>query len=54
MSRAWSAELRGLEPAELAQTMWRNSVAALPRLAAFADVMAPAGVMRIRQQFLTR
>ena len=37
-------ELRGLEPAELAQTMWRNSVAALPRLAAFADVMAPAGV----------
>lgn len=34
-------ELRGLEPAALAQAMWRNSVAALPRLAAFADAMAP-------------
>ena len=35
------AELRGVSERELADTMWRNSVAALPRLAAFADVMAP-------------
>ncbi len=36
-------ELRGLEPPALAQAMWRNSVAALPRLAAFAETMAPVG-----------
>jgi TatD DNase family protein len=35
------AELRGVSERELAD-MWRNSVAALPRLAAFADVMALA------------
>ena len=35
------AELRGLPERELADIMWRNSVAALPRLAAFADIMAP-------------
>ncbi|GJG93158.1 TatD family hydrolase [Cupriavidus pauculus] len=35
------AELRGVPEPELARVMWRNSVAALPRLAAFADVMAP-------------
>ncbi|CAG2153582.1 putative metal-dependent hydrolase YjjV [Cupriavidus campinensis] len=34
-------ELRGVPEPELAQAMWRNSVAALPRLAAFADIMAP-------------
>ncbi len=36
-------ELRGLEPPALAQAMWRNAVAALPRLAPFADAMAPSG-----------
>lgn len=35
------AELRGLGEPELAAIMWRNAVAALPRLAAFADIMAP-------------
>ncbi|WP_066738803.1 TatD family hydrolase [Cupriavidus sp. D384] len=35
------AELRGVPERELAETMWRNSVAALPRLGAFADIMAP-------------
>ena len=35
------AELRGVPERELADIMWRNSVAALPRLAAFANVMAP-------------
>ena len=35
------AELRGLPERELADAMWRNSVAALPRLATFADVMEP-------------
>jgi len=35
------AELRGMSEPALAPVMWRNSVAALPRLAAFADVMAP-------------
>ncbi|WP_423193126.1 TatD family hydrolase [Cupriavidus sp. H18C2] len=35
------ADLRGLPERELADAMWRNAVAALPRLAAFADVMAP-------------
>ncbi|WP_454763557.1 TatD family hydrolase [Cupriavidus campinensis] len=34
-------ELRGLAERELAHVMWQNSVAALPRLAAFADIMAP-------------
>lgn len=37
------AALRGLEEAELATAMWRNSVAALPRLAAFSAIMAPPG-----------
>jgi TatD DNase family protein len=37
------AALRGLEEAELAAAMWRNSVAALPRLAAFSAIMAPPG-----------
>lgn len=36
-------ELRGIGEAELARAMWHNSVAALPRLAAFAGVMAPPG-----------
>lgn len=35
------AELRGVSERELADLMWRNSVAALPRLGAFADIMAP-------------
>lgn len=35
------AELRGVPERELAHVMWRNSVAALPRLGAFADIMAP-------------
>lgn len=35
------AELRGVPERELADIMWRNSVAALPRLGAFADIMAP-------------
>ncbi|PLP99964.1 TatD family hydrolase [Cupriavidus pauculus] len=35
------AELRGLPERALADVMWRNSVAALPRLGAFADIMAP-------------
>ncbi|KWR90334.1 TatD family hydrolase [Cupriavidus sp. IDO] len=39
------AELRGLEEAELATAMWRNSVAALPRLAAFSAIMAPPGAV---------
>lgn len=34
-------ELRGLDAAPLAQAMWRNSVAALPRLGAFASTMFP-------------
>lgn len=35
------AELRGVAPRELADIMWRNAVAAIPRLATFADIMAP-------------
>jgi TatD DNase family protein len=35
------AELRGVPERDLADFMWRNSVAALPRLGAFADIMAP-------------
>ncbi|KAI3590189.1 putative deoxyribonuclease YjjV [Cupriavidus sp. U2] len=35
------AELRGVPERELAHIMWRNAVAALPRLGAFADIMAP-------------
>jgi len=35
------AGLRGLAQRDLADIMWRNSLAALPRLAAFADIMAP-------------
>ncbi|MBV8157375.1 MAG: TatD family hydrolase, partial [Dyella sp.] len=35
------AELRGVTERELADIVWRNSVTALPRLAAFADIMAP-------------
>ncbi|WP_265918954.1 TatD family hydrolase [Cupriavidus nantongensis] len=35
------AELRGIDALTLAQATWRNAVAALPRLAAFADTMAP-------------
>ncbi len=35
------AGLRGVTERALADSMWRNSVAALPRLAAFADHMAP-------------
>ncbi|MCA3185224.1 MULTISPECIES: TatD family hydrolase [unclassified Cupriavidus] len=35
------AELRGVPERDLADIMWRNSVAALPRLGAFADIMAP-------------
>lgn len=35
------AELRGMPERELADVMWRNSVAALPRLATFASIMAP-------------
>ncbi|MGO4302638.1 TatD family hydrolase [Cupriavidus sp. RAF12] len=34
-------ELRGLPERALADIMWCNSVAALPRLATFADIMAP-------------
>ncbi|MGO4328344.1 TatD family hydrolase [Cupriavidus sp. 2TAF22] len=34
-------ELRGIDAAPLARAMWRNSVAALPRLAAFEAVMFP-------------
>jgi len=41
------AELRGLTESELADIAWRNSVAALPRLAAFADIMAPSQTARI-------
>lgn len=36
------AALRAIAPDALAAAMWRNSVAALPRLAAFAATMAPA------------
>ncbi|WP_427312998.1 TatD family hydrolase [Cupriavidus sp. H39] len=35
------AELRGIDSLTLAQATWRNAVAALPRLAAFAGTMAP-------------
>lgn len=35
------AELRGMAERDLADIMWRNAVAALPRLNAFADLMAP-------------
>ncbi len=35
------AELRGVSERDLADIVWRNAVAALPRLAAFADLMAP-------------
>lgn len=35
------AELRGIAERDLAEIMWRNSVAALPRLSTFADMMAP-------------
>jgi len=38
-------ELRGIAAQTLAEAMWRNSVAALPRLAAFADIMAPSGAV---------
>jgi len=41
------AELRGLTERELADIAWRNSVAALPRLAAFADIMAPRQAAQI-------
>lgn len=34
-------ELRGIDAATLAQATWRNAVDALPRLAAFAESMAP-------------
>ncbi|AOY91092.1 DNAase [Cupriavidus sp. USMAA2-4] len=34
-------ELRGIAPQPLAAAMWRNSIEALPRLAAFAGIMAP-------------
>lgn len=36
-------ELRGIDATALAQATWRNAVEALPRLAAFAGTMAPAG-----------
>lgn len=35
------SDLRGVPERGLAPLMWQNSVAALPRLAAFADIMAP-------------
>ncbi|MCY1218762.1 putative metal-dependent hydrolase YjjV [compost metagenome] len=35
------AELRGIDAMTLAQATWRNAVDAMPRLAAFADTMAP-------------
>jgi len=35
------AELRGIDAMALAQATWRNAVDAMPRLAAFADTMAP-------------
>ncbi|RZT42570.1 TatD family hydrolase [Cupriavidus agavae] len=35
------AGLRGIGERELADLMWRNAVAALPRLGTFADIMAP-------------
>ncbi|WP_454731245.1 MULTISPECIES: TatD family hydrolase [Cupriavidus] len=38
-------ELRGIGAPALAQAMWRNSVAALPRLAAFEATMFPAGAL---------
>ncbi|KJK23571.1 DNAase [Burkholderiaceae bacterium 16] len=37
-------ELRGLDAAALAPAMWQNSVAALPRLAAFAATMFPSAL----------
>jgi len=37
-------ELRGLDTAALAPAMWQNSVAALPRLAAFAATMFPSAL----------
>ncbi|QBY52705.1 TatD family hydrolase [Cupriavidus oxalaticus] len=36
------SDLRGIDAAALAQATWRNAVEALPRLAAFAESMAPA------------
>ena len=35
------AELRGIDAMTLAQATWRNAMDAMPRLAAFADTMAP-------------
>lgn len=35
------SELRGIDAMTLAQATWRNAVEAMPRLAAFADTMAP-------------